>query len=330
MINRPLRSGAPVWFLLLAHWAVTSAGPPPDDEVHGWLQRMSRAVRVLSYDGVFVYTQNEQLDVLRVVHYVDDRGETERITTLTGQPREVIRDKEQVTCILPEDRKVSVGIKANRSPFPKLFAERIAKLSGTYDFKMGGTDRVAGRSVRQLVITPKDGYRYGYQLWLDESSALPLRSEMTDNEGHVVEQIVFTSIQVLDDVQAEVAQPGGKANQVTWQASDTGLKANEHSGWTVGWLPAGFALVAHKTRRLSPQGSAVEHLLFSDGLASVSVFIEPSTAESQSVPAQVQEMGAVHAYHRRVGAFLATVVGEVPGRTVERIGQSVGHSVEQQ
>ena len=160
MINRPLRSGAPVWFLLLAHWAVTSAGPPPDDEVHGWLQRMSRAVRVLSYDGVFVYTQNEQLDVLRVVHYVDDRGETERITTLTGQPREVIRDKEQVTCILPEDRKVSVGIKANRSPFPKLFAERIAKLSGTYDFKMGGTDRVAGRSVRQLVITPKDGYRY--------------------------------------------------------------------------------------------------------------------------------------------------------------------------
>lgn len=330
MINRPLRSGTSICLILFVHWASIWAAPPADDEVHGWLQRMSRAVRALSYDGVFVYTQNGQLDVLRVVHYVDDRGETERITTLTGQPREVIRDKEQVTCILPEDRKVSVGIKANRSPFPKLFAERIAKLSGTYDFKMGGTDRVAGRSVRQLVIAPKDGYRYGYRLWLDESSALPLRSEMTDNAGRVVEQIVFTSIQVLDDVQPEASQPGSEGTQVTWQGSDTGSKAKANSAWAVGWLPAGFTLVAHKTRRLSPQGSAVEHLLFSDGLASVSVFIEPSTAASPSIPAQVQEMGAVHAYHRSVGGFLATVVGEVPGRTVERIGQSVGHSLQQQ
>jgi sigma-E factor negative regulatory protein RseB len=276
-------------------------------EVLNWLEKMDRAVRGLSYQGTFVYLHGSQLESMRVEHRIGEDAEKERLSSLNGEPRQVIREDDQVTCISPHSRLVSrEGHPAAHPGVPRLLPAHLDKLAEHYNFRLGGQDRVADRSARVLTIL---------RLSLDEEHGLPLKTDMLDMSGEPVVQIMFTELRV--DSEQEPAAPQ-EPRQSALPAQP--LSPIQAPGWTFEKLPGGFALIGHELRT-QPDGQSLEHLVLSDGLAVVSVYVEETGPERELVgPAS---MGALNAYGKRYGQYQVTVVGEVPGAMVSAVAESV-------
>lgn len=296
------------------------------EQAHEWLRQMSTAGQSLNYRGTFVYLHQGRLEAMRIIHRAAEGGEQERLVALTGEAREVIRDKERVTCILPKSKAVMVDRSLPRQPFPAALPRNLSGLADNYEFLVQGEDRVSGLPARGILIRPRDDFRYGYRLWLDRDSGLLLKSELLDAAGSPVEQMMFTDIEVLDSVPDADLQPALRGEDYTRErhraeppAAAPAIAA-DNGDWTVAGLPPGFMLT-HRSRHAMPASSGeVEHLVFSDGLATVSVYIEP---RGESGLNGISSMGAVNALGLRHGEHQITVVGEVPRLTVERIGGSV-------
>ncbi len=299
------------------------------DSARELLQQMSTASMGLNYRGTFVYLHNGQLEAMQVIHRAGKDGEQERLVALTGEAREVLRDKDKVTCILPNSKAVMVDKSIPRQPFPAALPRDLDALSDNYEFEVLGEDRVSGRPARVVAIRPLDGFRYGYRLWLERDSHLLLKSDLVDADGRAVEQTMFTALEILDSVSDAELQPVLQGQDYTWlghtEAGDKHQIAEpDTSVWSVTALPAGF-IRTHYNQHLMPTDTVpIEHMVFSDGLATVSVYIEPRQAATQSLSG-ASSMGAVNALGALVGEFQVTVVGEVPRATLERIGQSVQH-----
>ena len=295
-----------------------------------WLREMSQATQDLTYRGTFVYLHNGRLEAVRIIHRAAEGDEQERMIALTGEAREVIRDNERVTCILPKSKAVMVGRSIPRKPFPSALPRDLHALTDNYEFLAMGEDRVSGLPSRIVLIRPRDAFRYGYRLWLDRDNSLLLKSDLIDAEGRAVEQMMFTDMQVLDEVSAEELEPALEGEDYTVIGhADRNAAIDEdaapiESDWAVADLPAGFMVTHHNRHSMPSANGEVEHLVLSDGLATVSVYIEPQRPEREGL-AGLSSMGAVHALGVRRGDYQITVVGEVPRLTVERIEQSVQH-----
>lgn len=288
------------------------------------LARMQHASRNLNYDGIFVYQRGELLDSLRIVHKTGPDGVRERLVSLNGPPREIIRSDREVHCYLPDEDAVLIEHRrADQRNFPALLPESLVALKENYKIRLGKEGRVAGRKAHAVVIKPRDELRYGYQLWADKASGLPLKAGLVDEHGTLVEQYLFTQISIGQPISDESLKPQTPAGRFIRQSLSSAEAGDNPSGWTAE-LPAGFALTARMQR--PPRGArpAMEHLVYSDGLAVVSVFIEPhSGQEPGEALAGVTRMGAVHVYGRVVDGHQVTVMGEVPAATVSLIGNSV-------
>lgn len=296
-----------------------SAGEPAQ-----WLVKMSEAARDANYQGVIVYQARDRLETMRVVHRFQDGVELERVQTLTGVPREIIKQDNKVICLLPRDRKVTVERPTPKGLFPGLSVERVAQIGQIYEFQDLGTARVAGRICRGIAITPRDEFRYGYEVWADAAKAVPLKVNLVARDGAVLEQMMFTEIDfpatIPDSALQSQLDPSHYVN-VTRMAVDP---TPQQPGGVARFenLPPGFRVTMRDVRPSADGKGTVEHLLLSDGLSAVSVF----TARRE-VPARVfqgvSQMGAVHAYGRMVGTMHITVVGEAPPETVRLIGESL-------
>lgn len=313
------------WLLLLT--GLVAGGVGATQEAHTLLQQMSQASQDLNYRGTFVYLHNGRLEAIRILHRAAEGDEQERMIALTGEAREVIRDNERVTCILPKSRSVMVDRSIPRKPFAADLPHDLDSLTNTYEFLVAGEDRVSGLPSRIVVIKPRDAYRYGYRLWLDKATSLLLKSDLIDPKGHPVEQMMFTDMQIMDTLPAEDLVPAlqGKDYTVIDHADQNAVAKSADSAdsdWIIHELPAGFMLTYHNHHALHGAAGEVEHLVFSDGLATVSVYIEPHRADKKA-PSGMSTMGAVHALGVRRGDYQMTVVGEVPGQTVERIETAV-------
>lgn len=295
---------------------------------------MTRAAQTLNYDATFVYMQGRQMEAMRIIHRADgSEGERERLISLSGAPREIIRDNAGVACILPNRSSVLVEKQRARKPFVGGGAVDTDQVARHYDFLMIGRDRMAGQAARVIGIKPKDQYRYGYRLWLDEKNGMLLKSELISNEGSVIEQVMFTSLKLLDDVPASALEPSLGGEDFVWhkENKESGLAAQEQEGdrnWEVTRWPDGFVLTLHEKHSLQGSDTPVEHLMFTDGLASVSVFIEELGGNKHMFKG-ASHMGAVNAYGVVVAGHQVTVVGEVPQATVSLIGQSVQYVASQ-
>lgn len=301
------------------------------EDAHDWLRQMSEAGQRLNYRGTFVYLHQGRLEAMRIIHRAGAGGEQERLMALTGEAREVLRDQERVTCILPKSKAVMIDRSLPRKPFPAALPRDLGNLSASYEFLIEDEDRVAGLPARAILIQPRDAFRYGYRLWLDRESRLLLKSELIDTEGRAVEQMMFTDIEVLDAVPEAELQSALQGEDYTRKGHDrpaesepVAAAATDAAGaWTVTALPPGFMLTLRNRHALPSAAGEVEHLVFSDGLATVSVYIEPPGEADLS---GVSGMGAVNALGLRQGGHQITVVGEVPRPTVERIAESVQRS----
>jgi len=290
------------------------------------LDRMARAAQTLNYDGTFVYRNGATMQSMRIIHRSGSEGERERLVALSGAAREVIRDRERVTCILPDRQSVVVAKSRPRQfPHSKLF-ESGSGFARFYSLSIERGERIAGRHTKLVSVVPHDRFRYGYRLWMDRDTNLLLKSELINEHGEIVEQLVYTNIELPDSISDELLEPEISGAGYTWyrdkEVEATSARTNPEPNWYPSWLPDGFDLRELARDPILASRDPVEHLVFSDGLASLSVFIERLDGTSEPLDG-LDSMGAVNAFGSMVGDLQITVVGEVPAATVERVAASI-------
>ncbi|MCW8907737.1 MAG: MucB/RseB C-terminal domain-containing protein [Sedimenticola sp.] len=295
-------------------------------DVRDWLQRMVNAVHSLNYEGTFVYLHNNQLESMRIVHNADEDNEKERLLSLNGVPREVIRDNASVTCIAPDAQSVSIANRVGSYGFRAVFAADISQLSNLYDFHMLGEARVADRPAMVLAIVPRDAFRYGYRIYLDKQHALPLKTDMLDRSGEALSQLMFTQLQVHSGKsEIETISLEGKEHY-RWELQKPIKTLQEKNGsrWSFEGLPEGFKIILYSRRKAGERGGEVDHFVLSDGLASLSVYVEPAADDDLRGGSNI---GTINAYGSVREGFQVTVVGEVPALTVEHIASALRNNL---
>jgi sigma-E factor negative regulatory protein RseB len=297
-----------------------------DNSAHQWLAKINDAAESLSYEGVFVYLHDGRMEAMRVVRAVNDGAAKERLYSLNGEAREIIRDREQLWCYLP-GRKIGVHEyrKAVDSSFPSLLPDDISGLDENYEISVGRRARIADRITRLISIVPRDAYRYGYNLWADVDSGLLLKADLINGDGEPIEQYMFTHVAIGAPIPAADLKPRTPKGELVWHGEQglPGGDAAPAEGWTVAKVPAGYRLTASIIRMMPMRNAPVLHLVYSDGLSTVSVFIERLSGKGLQHVKGLSRMGAVHAFGDVVDGHQITVVGEVPAATVDLMGHSV-------
>jgi sigma-E factor negative regulatory protein RseB len=295
-----------------------------DQDARSWLERMIQATHSLDYYGTFVYIQGHEIDVMSILHSNAEEQESQRMYSLNGPPREVVVRGDEVICLLPDQQIAFKVAKHERSPFPISFPRDLERLSESYRFEMLGTDRVAERNTRVVAVQPHDQYRYGYHLWLDEETGLVLRSTLIDAHDQVLEQLIFTRLHVVPRIEPELLLPHSEGYDAFRIVSTPfGLEPEQkRPSWQVSRLPSGFSQIMYQWYPAgNPQQHVTEQMVFSDGLATVSVFVEQ--LDGDPLLEGASRMDAVNAHGVVVDGHQVLVVGEVPPDTLASIALSI-------
>lgn len=313
--------------LILLALFLWPASASANDSAMDWLMKMNMAVQNKNYDGIFIYRHGDQLESMRIIHRARNGEHRERLVSLNGEAREVIRNDRDIICYLPAKKSVVIEHrKTKKNNFPALLPNRLDGLVAHYQIVLGGSDRVARRSTQLIIIKPKDAYRYGYYLWADKETGLLLRSSLVNLQGEVVEQFMFTNIEIGKKIKLADLKSRYSGKKWVWhREKEIHQSAEQETRWKVKNLPKGYTL-SHRIMRNMPMGNmTVEHLVYSDGLAAISVFIEPPSKNSDHKMKGATGMGAVHAFGTVVNNHQITVVGEVPAATVALVGKSIAY-----
>ena len=295
------------------------------EQAQNILEKMSSASRKLNYDGIFVYNRGNQLDSMRIIHKVDEKGEVERLISLTGTSREVVRDNQDVTCIYSDNQTVMVDKGSPNKLLPSSSQpESIARISAYYNFRILGQDRVAGRETNIIEIMPKDEHRYAYRLWVDSATSLMLKSTVVNMQEKTLETILFTQIDIPLEIPNDLMTPMSTSDYA-WHTNEQKtdlMTQEEESQWKIQWLPNGFSIESIQAQVLSKNQQLMEHLVYSDGLATISLYIEKNETETKPMNGYAA-FGAVNAYTFSTDEYKVTAVGELPAHTVHKIASSV-------
>ncbi|HEU0230610.1 MAG TPA: MucB/RseB C-terminal domain-containing protein [Burkholderiaceae bacterium] len=301
---------------------VLAAGPAPSavDPTLALLQKIQGAARQLDYAGVFTYQQGPVLQSTRIVHMVDGTGERERLEMLDGAPGEFLRHNDNIERLVPEHKIVVLEtLRADR--FPGLLITDGRNIPAYYSvIKNKRPHRVAGRECVMIELMPKDHDRYGHRYCSDTKTDLLLKSQTLGPGGGVIDQISFTNLKVGESVQPSQLEPHW--NTKGWKVLEAPMRPIDLAkmGWRIS-VPAGFVDVTQVQRPMKA-GKQVNQLVLSDGLAAISVFIEPfDKAHEQALPKGAVRKGALNIYGTRIGDHWFTVVGEVPVRTLRDIAK---------
>jgi sigma-E factor negative regulatory protein RseB len=288
------------------------------------IDEMSKASRDLNYDGIFIYHIGEQIDTMRIIHKSDANGVYERLVSLTGNEREVIRDEEVVKCFFPEDKKVFVDKSRVGKLISTYLPSPIKSISEFYSFELAGEDRVAGMEAWVVNIRPNDKYRYGYQLWIEKKTRLLLKSQLKNQLGVTLEEIIFTQLEVFNTIDDALLQPSMSAENFTWynNVKKVSFKVDNEKQWKVTWTPVGFTMSEQKKERMITSPMPVEHFFYTDGLAMVSVYVEKINQQADT-KAGLSSFGGINTYSTHAEGYQITAVGEVPKDTVSLMAGSV-------
>jgi sigma-E factor negative regulatory protein RseB len=303
----------------------TSSWAQGQSEALGMLSRAVTASEKTSYAGTFVYQSGTSVETSHIAHHVDASGNSiERLEVLDGSPREVVRVNDEVRCYLPKEKVVIEDRRGSRKTFPSLLPEAVGSLTDFYAIKLGPQGRVAGFDAHSVLLEPKDGFRYGYMFWIEARSGLLLKARMVNERGEPIEQFAFAQLKIGEplsdeDVRSRLA---GSASGWKVHTASTTSEQNVDVGWVVKSMVPGFHQVAGVRRSLGPDRPEMVHMVFSDGLAAISVFIEPYRREDGGFLGPMKH-GAVNVHKRRVAGFVVTALGEVPPHSLLRMVDSV-------
>ena len=293
-----------------------------------WLERMNQALTTRNYDGTFTHWQGGAVETLRIIHRLQDGQVSERLVSLDGSGREFIRTGSSLACYLPDRRTVLVEQRPAEQSlvgFPAVSSQA----AGNYDIREVARMRLNRRDTHVISVAPRDQFRYGYRLWIDDSTAMPLKSQLCDTDGRVIEQLVFASLTMAAHIPDSAFRPEVSTDGFQWLRNDAAPPAAAPSAptvWSALTLPPGFRMMMRGPQTLPGSAAPVDHLVFSDGLAAVSVFVETRGAGAD--PAEVAEVrsarvGSSSAFSTVMNGYKITAVGEVPPATVRLIATQV-------
>lgn len=306
----------PLLSLLLSGWFIV---PAHADEAQDWLTRLGQAEQQQSFHGTFVYERNGSFSTHNIWHRVQNGQIRERLLQLDGSAQEVVRIDGRTQC-------VSGTLIAGLGDSPNAAARALdpKKLKNWYDLAVIGKSRVAGRDAVIVSLTPRDQHRYGFELHLDKKTGLPLKSLLLNDKGQLLERFQFTSLDT-DEIPSDkdlLADADCKPINI---ASDKASAAKAMQNWRSDWLPPGFELTSSSSHKDAQTKTQVSSLMYDDGLARFSVFLEP--LNGATVTDTRTQLGPTVAVSRRLttpqGEMMVTVVGEIPIGTAERIALSM-------
>jgi sigma-E factor negative regulatory protein RseB len=300
------------------------------EDPQAWLERMGAAMSQMSYQGTFIYISDDRMETMRITHVIDEHGARERLASVSGPHREVVRDQSGLKWISGEGESVVADPLVNWPMFLDQSVRGLKANSSYYHLQLRERKRIAERMAQRLDIVATDEFRYGYSLWLEAGSGLLLQWQLNDTKGEAIAKLVFTELRMGSEVdESELKPHDGKQRKVTAGLPSSSASASSRADasapqWQAGWLPPGFRMTAN---RAPGQASdpPLQHQVYSDGLASVSLYVEP-LAGSAGAGAGLQELGTSHVFSLTNQDALVTVVGDVPAITVERIAQSVSRN----
>jgi len=303
---------------------LAGAQPARAESVAEWLDRVALAARKLNYVGTIVYQHAGHVETSRLVHLNEGGVETEKLVNLDGPTREVIRTQGEVRCFYPDAKIVRIEPRTFRNAFPSLSPLQQRSLAEFYEFSEGETGRVAGMEAQAYIFKPKDGLRYGHKFWAEIGTGLLLKARIIDEKNEVVEQFAFTDVILGARVDREMVKPSWPPAPPDWKVLQAGPDDVDvtNTGWTIAKLPPGFVKIGEGFRKLRGKRAQVAHLVFSDGLVAVSVFVEPTGAATH--PTGTLQQGGVNVYIRQLDDQMVTVLGEAPPATVRQFAYSIG------
>jgi sigma-E factor negative regulatory protein RseB len=296
-----------------------------DDQA--WLDKMNHAVQTLSYEGTFVFMHGGDIDTMHIIHGHDEGGVKERLISLNGKAREFIRDEGVLTCVWPSKNSVIVERTRTKHGIPATLPSDTEDLDKYYRFNVDGKDRIAGKFCRTIAIKPKDDLRYGHRLCIAENSGMLLKSVMFNAAGAPIEEVMFTNLNLLKSIPDRRFKPTLINDAEALQRAavqSTPLELKVDPGWQIQRIPPGFKVTANTKRIIAANPTPVQHMILTDGLASVSVFIAKPQSR-KALFAGTTHSGALSAYARDLNNYQITVVGEVPEETVKMIGKSIAY-----
>ena len=303
--------------LLLSSFAAGVKSEQPGD----WLNRMALAVQTTSYEGTVLRMEDGAYQALKVVHTIADGVVRERLLIQEGNGLEIIRNGNEVHCILPDEESVVIAEWDDQSTLFSSLPPADIQFGNEYDLSIVRKERVAGRKATLLAIRPHDNFRYGHKVWLDVKTGFPLRALVYAADGSTIEEVKFADINIESAIPSSALAPSYSTENYRWftQPSRSAGSAVE-SDWINDDLPAGFRLLSTESVLLPATDTPVTHLTYGDGLAEVSVFV---AARTEGKNPQVTSEGALHTYSVDVGEFRVTAMGEVPAVAVEQIAASM-------
>lgn len=293
-----------------------------DDDARTWLERMNRALATRNYTGTFIHLRDGKVEILRIIHRVERGKASERLVAVDGS-REIVRNEAGLTCYLPDQRRVLVEPVPEGGALLGTLPAFDAALTENYRIEKLPPARLLGRATQVIAVNPRDAYRFGYRLWIDEGTALPLRTQVCDEQGKVVEQIQFALITLPDSIPKSAVEPQVNLEGLQWVKQPPPKQGTPSLArlWRAINLPPGFRLTATNSQMREGSKAPVVHQVYSDGLASVSVFIETKAPEEDRLDG-LARVGSAFAFSTTVRGHQVTAVGEVPAQTVELIAHS--------
>jgi sigma-E factor negative regulatory protein RseB len=287
------------------------------------LQNAADAARSLSYRGIFVYQSGNNSRSVQITHMNYGQGEYARSVVLDGSPREVLSQGSDVVIYSPRHEKVVITKRRAQNLFPALLPPEMDELKASYEARLGGQERVGGREGQVVFLDSRDQYRYGYKFWADREYGLILKSITFNENNEPVEQISFTQLTLMKTQDMDWFQPHvDTAKNYVMEEESIATSAADISGMRIGQLPTGYKKIDQVQRMVPGKETPVTHLIFSDGLACVSLFIEPHNKKRQP-KAGGHVLGATNFYTQVSDGYQVVAVGEVPAATVMQMANAV-------
>jgi len=285
------------------------------------LNRMGAAVQMTSYEGTVIRIQDGKAEALKVIHTVTDGVIREKVVAQEGNGLEIIRNGNEVHCILPDRKSVLVEEWDDQSTLFSTLPSSQVRFGSEYDVSIVREERVAGRQTILIAIRPHDSYRYGHRIWLDTETAFPLQTQLIGDDGTPIEQVKFADISLNKEIHASALAPSISTENFRWLTQPSRhVKRAIESTWESTDVPPGFRVVSTHGETMPGSEEVVMHILYSDGLANISVFV---AEQDQASAAGSSRVGGSNSYSASIDGRRITAVGEVPAITVEQIATTM-------
>jgi sigma-E factor negative regulatory protein RseB len=291
------------------------------DDAWQMLEKTAFAARELNYSGQFVYQSGNQTRVIDITHMNQDGHEMTRNVVLEGPPREVYSQGNDIVIFQPKHEKVMIEKRRGQNLFPAMLPTDLRLIKSSYTARLGAIETVAGRSAQIIDLMPNDAFRYSYKIWTDIEFGLLLKMTLLNSKNETLEQIYFNQINMLNSQDVNWFQPKIDVSK-SYVVEDNAQVTHIEDNWIVAQLPTGYRKIDQVQRIVPGKSAPVNQIIFSDGIASVSLFIEPIVKGTHPKTGHML-VGSTNICANVIDGYQIMVVGEVPAETVQQIAKAV-------